>query len=322
MSNSLSISIAMCTYNGERFLREQLESILAQSLVPDEIVICDDGSQDETVKLAKSILANCGIDVQIIRNPKNLGYKKNFEKAIGLCHGDIIFLSDQDDVWNADKIRIMTDTLMKENADLVFHDAELVDLQLHHLAPSFWETMRFDPRPFYHGEYSRLVIHNVVQGSACAFKKRIFERAYPFPEAAVHDEWLALTAAMTGKMIPVPKVLMKYRQGNNQIGALQKPVSEKVKRWIKEYSVKCSLHKADIERRISVISECEKRYRGENPLLECDFAKYLTFMDRRTRFINGKTWVIKRSDYFRFNRSIGRALDEMGKDFLAKVEGI
>ena len=101
------ISVAMCTYNGEKYIQEQLESIIYQSVPPDEIVICDDCSNDATLEIVKDILNSYDGIVQLVSNKHNLGYRKNFEKAISLCHGDIIFLSDQDDVWSSNKIEII-----------------------------------------------------------------------------------------------------------------------------------------------------------------------------------------------------------------------
>lgn len=110
------ISVAMCTFNGEKYIKEQIESIINQSLVPDEIVICDDCSKDNTLNIIKETLDNWPGKVQLVVNEKNLGYRKNFEKSISLCNGDIIFLSDQDDVWNRNKIEIMFNALNNSDA--------------------------------------------------------------------------------------------------------------------------------------------------------------------------------------------------------------
>src|SRR6266567_6944512 len=105
------ISVAMCTYNGARFLREQLESIAAQSRLPDELVVCDDGSTDETVETIKAFVGRAPFAVRLEINSKNLGSTKNFEKAIGLCEGEIIALADQDDVWKPQKLAVLEATL-------------------------------------------------------------------------------------------------------------------------------------------------------------------------------------------------------------------
>src|SRR5262249_10160572 len=98
------ISIALCTYNGAKYLSSQLESYLAQTCLPDEVVVCDDCSQDETVTILNDFAIRAPFPVRILVNDQNLGSTKNFEKSISLCSGEIIFLSDQDDVWMPNKI--------------------------------------------------------------------------------------------------------------------------------------------------------------------------------------------------------------------------
>lgn len=166
------ISVAMCTFNGEKYIKEQIESIINQSLVPDEIIICDDCSKDNTVNIIKETLDNWSGKVYLVVNEKNLGYRKNFEKAISLCHGDIIFLSDQDDVWNKDKIEIIKTEIEKDkNILLAFHDVEIVDENLCLINKSFWNVLHFDYMQFLENDFRRLMESNVIQGSACAFKK-------------------------------------------------------------------------------------------------------------------------------------------------------
>src|SRR5260370_27009832 len=99
-----SISVAMCTFNGARFLPEQLQSIALQTLQPSELVICDDGSTDGTVGILQSFALSARFPVRIFCNQETLGPARNFEKAIGLCDGEIISLCDQDDVWRPEKL--------------------------------------------------------------------------------------------------------------------------------------------------------------------------------------------------------------------------
>jgi glycosyltransferase involved in cell wall biosynthesis len=97
LNSSTFISIAMASYNGGRFIGRQLQSFANQSLLPSQLVICDDGSSDDTVAIVEEFAARAPFDVQLVINPERLGYNRNFAKAIGLCTGDLIFLSDQDD---------------------------------------------------------------------------------------------------------------------------------------------------------------------------------------------------------------------------------
>ncbi len=139
MAKALTISIAMTTYNGERFLQEQLDSFLAQTRLPDELVVCDDGSNDMTIEILEKFAALAPFPVRIYRNSTKLGHVKNFEKAGSLCTRDIFAFSDQDDVWDAQKLEkfaeIMTDD---PEVGFIFCDAETVDEELNSLGMSFW----------------------------------------------------------------------------------------------------------------------------------------------------------------------------------------
>ena len=124
----MRLSIAMCTYNGGSSLREQLTSVLTQGRLPDELVICDDGSTDCTVEIVREFQAAAPFEVQLIVNDKKLGSTKNFEKCIQLCKGDIIVLSDQDDSWQPDRLRLSEEVfLARPDAGAVFSDALIVD---------------------------------------------------------------------------------------------------------------------------------------------------------------------------------------------------
>ena len=198
------VSIALCTYDGEKYIAEQLESLINQTRQPDEIIICDDQSKDNTVIVAKRVLNSWQGKWKIIVNDKNLGYKKNFQKAISLCSGEFIFLSDQDDVWDKRKLEIILAAFHNHpDAIMVFHDAELVNGNLQSIYPSLWATMGFDYRQFRNNVYGRFMKGNVVQGAACAFKRKLFDIAQPFPAEAIHDEWLALNAIPNGGIYPV-----------------------------------------------------------------------------------------------------------------------
>ena len=119
----LTISIALCTYNGACFLKTQLSSLAQQSLRPDELVVCDDGSTDATVEILEAFAVRAPFKVRILRNPQNLGYVKNFEKAISACQFDLIFMCDQDDIWHPEKLHKCC-TVFEEDPSvgMVLHD--------------------------------------------------------------------------------------------------------------------------------------------------------------------------------------------------------
>ncbi|MGN0194669.1 MAG: glycosyltransferase family 2 protein [Pseudoramibacter sp.] len=278
----IKTSVAMCTYNGSRFLEEQLNSIVGQSYPPDEIVICDDGSSDNTLSIAENCLRDWPGTVHLEQNQKNLGFVKNFEKAIGLCHGDIIFLSDQDDVWHRDKIKIMMQTFEKHpEAAMVFHDAELVNQDLKLLYPSFWNnTLEFDYLSFLHHNYERLYARNVVQGSACAFKKQVYEKAVPF-YGDFHDEWLARVALTIGDLVPVPKILMQYRQAFNEVGGIPSSASEQTKEVMKNTKQRYLNDIKKYQNNLMVINTLIKRYHIEQNGYPLDLIGYSHFLEKR-----------------------------------------
>lgn len=257
------ISVAMCTYNGADHIREQLHSIAAQTVQPDEIVICDDGSTDETIAIIKETLANWPGEVRVIENETNLGFSRNFQKAISLCKGEIIFLCDQDDVWHREKIAIMKDVLDKHpEALLAVHDSVLVDEQRQVLEESFWDyfSPKFNPAEFEAHNYGRLFMGNVVQGCACALRRELFQQAQPFPAAACHDEWLTLVAAAQERLLLVREGLLEYRQWNNQIGALRPSVWQRVKKWAGNFAAAKDKQMAERQRRNDVLSAFSERY--------------------------------------------------------------
>jgi len=320
------ISVAMCTYNGSKYLEEQLNSIIHQTRQPDEIVICDDRSKDDSIEIAQRTLENWNGIIRIVRNEKNLGFVKNFEKAISFCHGDIIFLSDQDDVWKANKIEVIVKTFEKNpDAAMVFHDSELVDKNLHPLFPSFWRnTLAFDHSKFLARNYKKLCIDNIIQGSACAFRRKVFELAVPFPEPAYHDEWLGLVALLIGEIIPVNKCLMQYRQDQNALGGLptKKTFKDKVKKIIFNFSDEYSSDKKIMQRKEMVLSEFLRKYSEDSDSqFLYEIAQYYPFLKARIAFVCGQASlkVIDLSKYFRYTDSPTKALKMFSKDCIEFV---
>ncbi|MEI7548294.1 MAG: glycosyltransferase, partial [Actinomycetota bacterium] len=124
------VSVAMATYNGERWVAEQLLSILGQTRTPDQIVVCDDASTDGTLKVVDELAALHPSLIRVIRNTSNVGYILNFERAIEHTDGDIVLLSDQDDIWVPHKIETLLAGLDRSQADLAFSDVTVVDSQL------------------------------------------------------------------------------------------------------------------------------------------------------------------------------------------------
>lgn len=229
------ISVALCTYNGARFLREQLESIAAQTRRPDELVVGDDCSTDETIAILREFAARVKFPIRIHVNSSNLGSTKNFERTILRCAGDLIFLSDQDDVWLPHKIAAIAREFEQSSAvGMIFSDAELVDEDLQPLdcnlfAVSFRsreQKLWFKRRPL-----EVLFSRNVVTGATAAFRREFTNLFAPIPTDipnTIHDHWIALVIAANARIKFLPEQLIKYRQHSaQQLGIDWQPQNQK-----------------------------------------------------------------------------------------------
>jgi glycosyltransferase involved in cell wall biosynthesis len=218
------VSVALCTHNGARFVREQVESILAQSRPPFEIVLSDDASTDDTVGIVTALVEGSGIRLTVLANPVALGVTRNFEQAVAACTGDLVALCDQDDVWHERRLEVMT-ALFSERPGLLLAagDARLVDERGVPLEHSLFEGLEISPAEFAGMRggraFATLLHRNLVTGATTVLRRSLAEAAVPFPEAWVHDEWLASVGAAIGEIALVPDRLVDYRQhGSNQIG--------------------------------------------------------------------------------------------------------
>lgn len=224
----MTISVALATYNGERYLAEQLASIAAQSRLPDELVVTDDSSTDSTVAIVEQFATTAPFPVRIARNETTLRSTGNFEKAVGLCGCDIIALCDQDDVWLPEKLaRLEQRFAASPTTALVFTDALLVDAQLRPLGAQLWQSVGFTPamqRRFARGDQLRpLLARSFVTGATLAFRSRYRVLALPFPTDVpnyIHDRWLVTLLAAVAPIEFIAEPLILYRQhAAQQIGA-------------------------------------------------------------------------------------------------------
>jgi glycosyltransferase involved in cell wall biosynthesis len=220
--NIPEVSIVMCTYNGENYLIEQLNSIAEQTHSPDELIVSDDGSTDNTIQILKQFNKQASFPVRLYCNKKRLGPTKNFEKAISLSNGEIIFFSDQDDIWMPQKIGMILQLFMNyKDAGYVFSNALIVDNTSCHMGYTMWESIgftKYQRKQYQQGnQLAVLLKHNVVTGATMAFRAKLKSIILPMPDQWLHDEWIALLAssiAMPGMFIEMP--LIKYRQHSSQ----------------------------------------------------------------------------------------------------------
>lgn len=216
-----SISVAMCTFNGQRFLAPQLESIAAQTRPPDELVVCDDASSDGSERIVRDFARQVTFPVRVIVNERNLGSTKNFENAISLCTGKVVALADQDDLWYSHKLsRIEDEFRLSPDLLAVFSDADLIDEHSTLLGARLWASVEFnrrEQRAFRRGtELDVLVKHAVVTGATMAFRRDLFPLLRPIVEGFVHDHWISLLLAARGELRPIPEPLMQYRRHTAQ----------------------------------------------------------------------------------------------------------
>lgn len=198
------ISVCLASYNGEPFIEEQLRSILSQIGSADEVIVSDDGSTDRTREVVRKL---GDPRIRLIRNSGERGYARNFEHALRAAGGEIIFLADQDDVWQPNKVTVMCRAL--QDADFVVSDATATDAKLkpiceshfarHHVRQGFW--------------------HNVIRtryiGACMAFRRAVLDMALPFPanqRLCAHDYWLAILAEARFRVQLVHEPLLLYRR--------------------------------------------------------------------------------------------------------------
>jgi len=230
--NRPSISVAMCTYNGARFVSAQLRSIARQTTLPAELVICDDASSDQTAQIIGEFAADSPIPVRLVRNSTTLGCTRNFERAIRLCEGEIIVLADQDDVWKPDKLAVLAEAFADNpGAGYVFSDAEIVNETGEPLGFSLWDMIGFKPRSFIASrQVAALLQRNRVTGAAMGFRSVLRHILLPIPPAWGHDYWLALLGSIFSFGVPILKRLFFYRRHlDQQLGCGKDTFLQKVK---------------------------------------------------------------------------------------------
>lgn len=220
----MKLSVCMATYNGAQFVIRQLNTVIDQLNITDEIIIVDDRSTDGTVEVIKNTF---GDRINVYINQENEGPIKSFEKAISLANGEIIFLCDQDDLWEENKVETVLSALINEKADLAVHDAFVVDGDLE-IIHSSWNQ--------YNGNEKKGLVGNIMKnsftGCCMAFKRELKPLILPFPSTIeMHDQWIALVSLLEKKKICyIDKPLMKYvRHGGNVTGMKKRSITARIK---------------------------------------------------------------------------------------------
>jgi hypothetical protein len=209
-----TVSVALATFNGERYLAAQLESLAKQTLRPLELIAVDDGSSDHTVEIIRSFAASAPFEVRLTQNSTRLGYRENFMKAAAFCSGDLIAFCDQDDVWHPDKLVRTQQAFEDPELLLAYHNSELIDEGDAVLGAAFGKRgMTFSPlgtRPWL-----------VVPGHAQVFRRSLLKLTplhsesldpYAIDQPMPHDQWSVFWASVLGKIRYLPDSLTQYRQ--------------------------------------------------------------------------------------------------------------
>ena len=238
-----TVSVALCTHNGAPYIREQLESILHQSRRPNELIVSDDASTDETLSIVDAVIAEdaarpdaAPVSFTVLRNTSALGVVGNFSQAIDAATRDLVALSDQDDVWRHDRLARLVGEFMRHPDALLLHsDARVIDADGRPRGYSLFEALELTGHELELEESGRgfaaLQRRNLVTGATAVFRRSIVDGALPVPDDWVHDEWLAIVASALGRIDVVREQLIDYRQhASNQIGVTRLSLRGKVRR--------------------------------------------------------------------------------------------
>jgi glycosyltransferase involved in cell wall biosynthesis len=218
-----AVSIVLCTCNGARYLPEQLESIARQSRQPAEMIVCDDGSEDDTVAILRAFATEVRFPVRIVKNPCRLGSTRNFDKAIGLASGEFTALCDQDDVWSPEKLERLSDILISDcSLGCVFSDADLINEESKPIGMTLFTRHRFSARKqreLLNNPAALLLKHDVVTGATLMFRATMRPHFQPIPQSWMHDSWLTWMIALHSRIALTADPLTAYRiHADQQLG--------------------------------------------------------------------------------------------------------
>ncbi len=293
----MKVSVALCTYNGEKYVEEQLKTIMAQTRRPDEIVVSDDGSSDRTIEIVDSVLKGSEIEHLILKNVGTHGVVGNFYNAMSNCSGDVIFTSDQDDMWREDKVEVMLRPFEESEKNvLAFSNALLVDGEGRSLGGDLWSTLSFKPEKEKDDMFGLLLNRCVVTGAAMAVRKSLFELCGIAPKGWLHDGWLAVNAVILGNVCPIDEELLFYRQhGNNVVGAKKLTSMQRVKGYFKNGAVMAKTRQERQLRYTAVLDFASERLSEKNT---DSLKKCVEFWEGTTKFVSlskarSVAWIMK-----------------------------
>ena len=314
----MNISVVLCTYNGERFLEQQLASIRSQTRLPSELILCDDGSTDRTCAIVKAFADTAPFAVHFHRNSVNLGSTRNFEKAIRLAHGDAIALCDQDDCWAPEKLAAMQAVLdAQPEIAGVFSNARLIDEDGSVLPGDLWQRGGFTSarrRRFASDGPHQLIRRDTVTGATLLFRASFVEHVLPIPSDWVHDGWIALLLATLSRLQPLPACLVDYRlHAGQQIGATVVPWQTHLgteKQAALEWHRRLAFRFASIAKRLEKIAGQSDQPLPSTVHVRKDLHRKIAFLHRRASVLQQSrparipTALRALPDYVRYERGL------------------
>jgi glycosyltransferase involved in cell wall biosynthesis len=276
------ISVVVATYNGAPFLRKQLDSILNQSLPPKEIIVVDDCSTDGTIAILNEYASTYAI-FKFISNETNIGYIRNFEKGMQLAKGELIALSDQDDIWLPEKLEKLYENIGDHL--IIYSNSELIDehgLSLHKKMSDIRNQIGYDNCLMY-------TIGAWAPGHTFLFKKELVNHCIPFPRLVTHDFWLGFVATCYSPIKYLPETLVLYRQHTfnaiganthakkvNQVRPTKLELQDKSKQRMQLLYEKCPSTLVEQKQVLKTISESYQSYSLKN-----NFKRMLVFLKYR-----------------------------------------
>ena len=317
------VSIAMCTYNGEQFLREQLDSLINQDYKNYELIIVDDCSTDTTYSLLKEYAEKYSY-IELHLNTTNLGFERNFEKALSLVKGELIALCDQDDIWFPNKISTLAMEIGPNT--LIFSNSEMVDEDGKFLLTDFYSYLQIQPHS--KTTWQSLIFNNYILGHNMLFRKELLRHALPMPRVfKEHDHWLAIYAASTGSVAYLPAILGRYRVHDSNCTIKNKIRKKRsftgIIRYINKryyklrsvlYTYKLRIDRIDHMLKTDILSVEEK-----NNLLTIKKAYQSSFCSKLVKKDNLKNLLRQNSLYSRGCQNQNRYVKSISRSFLASI---
>jgi glycosyltransferase involved in cell wall biosynthesis len=293
----MTISIALATYNGERYLQGQLDSIALQTRLPDEMIICDDGSSDSTAQIVSNFSEGAPFRVVFLRNEVRLGSIKNFEKAISHCTCDLIALCDQDDIWLPEKLERQM-AMLERDKELggVFSDAHLMDQQSRRTGARLWEVNEFTPeeqKKLQQGDgLSDGVTKKKALGCTLMFRSGLVDEIVPIPACWEHDGWIAWMISIYSKIGIIPEALICYRiHPTQQFGVTALSLSEKIRR---SKQVGTKVHLEDIEQLLELQRKVQRSGGPQRELFLSFFERKIAYLLMRANLPSNRMVRIRR----------------------------